>query len=131
MLRLFVAIEMPEDVAEALSHLRTGIPGARWVRPENMHLTLRFIGEVGEDEAHGVDSALSLIRAPAFSLRLAEVGCFKSGKRARALWAGAEAGESLTRLQAKVDKALVSEGLEYEARKFKPHVTLARLKETR
>ena len=131
MVRLFVAIDLPDDVRSRLAGLCAGVPGAKWVAPENMHLTLRFIGEVDDARAADIDAALGRIRAPSFDMALAEIGHFGSRGRTRALWAGIEKCEALERLQAKVESALVRAGLEPEGRKFAPHVTLARLKEAR
>jgi RNA 2',3'-cyclic 3'-phosphodiesterase len=127
MIRLFVAIELPEAVRDRLVSLQGGVPGARWVNDDQLHLTLRFIGEVDENVAHDVDDALSQIRAPAFELELSGVGEF-GGKNPRALWAGVRASGALTHLQKKVETALQRIGLEPEPRKFSAHVTLARLR---
>ena len=127
MIRLFVAIEIPVKVRELLSALQGGVPGARWAAQEQMHLTLRFIGEVDENVAHDIDDALAGIRAPAFALEIAGVGEF-GGKNPRALWAGVRANESLLHVQKKIETALQRIGLPAETRKFAPHVTLARLR---
>ena len=127
MIRLFVALELPESLRSRLSMLQGGVPGARWATGEQLHLTLRFIGEVDGHVAHDVDDALAGIRAPAFALELAGVGEF-GGKNPRALWAGVRSSEALLHLQKKVETALQRIGLPAEERKFSPHVTLARLK---
>jgi 2'-5' RNA ligase len=127
-IRLFVAIELPEDVRQRLAGLCVGVPGARWVRPENIHLTLRFIGEVPEDRCHDIDAALSQIRAPGFDVALEGVGCFPVRGQARVLWAGVSRNDAVAHLYGKVESALVRTGLEPEGRKFSPHVTLARLR---
>ncbi|MGQ9366370.1 RNA 2',3'-cyclic phosphodiesterase [Azospirillum sp. ST 5-10] len=129
MIRLFVALELPEDLRQRLSGLGGGVPGARWAEPENLHLTLRFIGEVPDDRLHDIDAALATVEAPAFDVVLDGVGVFGSGRNARVLWAGVERNEALGHLQAKVESALVRGGLPRDERKFSPHVTLARLKE--
>ena len=127
MIRLFVALEIPEQVRARLVRLQSGVPGARWAAPEQMHLTMRFIGEVDEPVAHGIDDALSAIRAPAFEMELAGVGEF-GGKTPRALWVGVRSNDAIIHLQRKTETALQRFGLEAERRKFTPHVTLARLK---
>jgi len=127
MIRLFVALELPSAVRESLSALQGGVPGARWTTQEQMHLTLRFIGEVDEDIAHDIDDVLAAIRTPSFALEVAGVGEF-GGKNPRALWAGVRANEPLLHLQKKVETALQRIGLPAEMRKFAPHVSLARLK---
>ena len=127
-MRLFVAITLPEDLRSSLGDLCSGLPGARWVAPENLHLTLRFIGEVEGHEAEDIDAALSGIRCERFFLTLAGVGDFGDGKRLRSVWVGVEPNGTLERLQAKVEQAIQRAGQPPEKRKFKPHVTLARFK---
>ncbi len=126
MVRLFVALALPSEVKAHLAALAGGIPGARWVAPENYHLTLRFIGEVEAWRAEELDEALASIRAPRFDLCLKGVGTFEKGGRIQALWVGVERNDALTRLQSKVETALQRAGLEPERRRFAPHVTLAR-----
>jgi len=127
MIRLFVALELPTGVRERLTVLQGGVPGARWMTDNQLHLTLRFIGEVDGNVAHDIDDALSGIRAPSFKMEIAGVGEF-GGRNARALWAGIRANGALTHLQKKVETALQRIGLPPDERKFSPHVTLARLK---
>lgn len=125
-MRLFVALGLPEAVSTQLTGLIGGIPGARWVPPENLHLTLRFIGEVEPWRAEEVDEALAGIRARPFDLVLNGLGLFEKAGRINALWVGVERSEALLRLQAKVETALQRVGLDPERRRFAPHVTLAR-----
>lgn len=125
--RLFVALEIPEIVADALTVLQSGVDGARWVAPENFHLTLAFIGEADRHSFSAALDALEKVDAPAFDLRLSGVGVF-GDKKAHALWAGVAASPALHHLQAKVETALRRTGFKLEKRKFTPHVTLARLK---
>jgi 2'-5' RNA ligase len=127
MIRLFVALELPETLRDRLTALEGGVPGARWATGEQFHLTLRFIGEVDENVAHDIDDALAGIRAPRFTLELAGVGEF-GGKKPRALWAGVRANDALLHLQKKIETALQRIGLPAEERKFSPHVTLARMR---
>lgn len=129
-MRLFVGIPLPEDVREDLAGVCSGLPGARWVAPANLHVTLRFIGEVEAGEAEDVDAELAAIRAPGFEVRVSGVGFFDRGRRVHAVWAGVEAGPALTHLHGKVESAVVRAGFEPERRKFKPHITLARLRGT-
>ncbi len=128
MIRLFVAIPLPGDVRERLGLLAGGIPGAKWVEPANLHLTLRFIGEVEEPVVAEIAAALETIEAAPFTIELDGMGDFGSGKRLRALWAGVARNEALKNLHARIESALVRVGLEPERRRFTPHVTLARLK---
>jgi RNA 2',3'-cyclic 3'-phosphodiesterase len=127
-MRLFVALDMPWSVREQLAALSgTGIPGARWVPPENYHLTLRFIGDIPGHVARDVDGALLAIRARGFALTLTGMGTFAKGGISNALWVGVERTQSLDHLRNKIETALQRCGLEPERRKFQPHVTLARL----
>ena len=126
MIRLFVAIAIPPELTARLAPLAGGIPGARWVPARNLHLTLRFIGEVDEGRAEDLDAALTGLDFPAFELTLATLGTF-GHRRPHTLWAGVAPEPRLDRLQAKVEAAAVGAGLAPEPRKFTPHVTLARL----
>lgn len=129
MLRLFVALEVPDEVRDALADLEEPLPGARWVPYDNFHITLRFIGEVDGGVAHDIDAALAEIDGRGFSLSLSGLGLFGDGKKVRSLYAAVEANEALARLQGKVENALQRIGLVPEGRKFKPHITLARFKQ--
>ena len=128
MLRLFVGIEFPPELKLRLSLLCTGLPGAKWVDPGNLHLTLRFIGNIGEDVAADIDAALARLKARPFMLQLAGTGVF-GGNRPHALWVGAERSPELTHLRDRIEQALIRSGLPPEQRKFAPHVTLARLRD--
>lgn len=128
MIRLFVGLDLPDDLRQRLAGLNGGVPGARWVAAENLHVTLRFIGEVDRDHAADIDAALTAIVAAPFDLRLRGVGTFGKGRKLRSLWAGIESEPALTALYGKVDRALVGAGIAPDNRKFMPHVTLARLK---
>jgi 2'-5' RNA ligase len=127
MLRLFVALEIPEDVRDALPMADETIQGAAWVADENLHLTLRFIGEVDNAKARDIDDVLSALRCPRFALTLAGVDTF-GGRRPHALYVGARTNQDLLHLQQKVETAVNRLGLIGEGRRFTPHVTLARLK---
>ena len=131
MIRLFVGIGLPETLSERLTGLRGQIPGARWVPPENHHITLRFVGEVDEEVAADLDVSLARIDAPPFELALHGVGHFESRGLVRSLWAGVEPDQALDHLHAKIESACQRVGLEPEGRKFHPHVTLARCRDTR
>ena len=129
-MRLFVALELPDGVRAALDRIQQGVPGARWIPPENMHLTLRFIGEVGGADFHDLMHALAEVVVPPFEIELAGVGHFETRKLPTVLWAGVKPSPPLKRLQAKIERAVQSCGLPPESRKFTPHVTLARLGDT-
>jgi len=129
-MRLFVAISIPDAVARSLQTLQAGVPGARWQTREQMHLTLRFIGEVDGRDADAIHDALASISAPAFSLELKGVGSFGGRRTPRDLWAGVAPNEALSHLQRKIESALQRVGLQAESRRYTPHVTLARLRGT-
>lgn len=127
-MRLFVALELPWALRQRVAMLAgAGIPGARWVPPENYHLTLRFIGEMPAYRAEEIDHALAALKAPGFALTLAGVGAFHKGGRSVSLWVGVERNPALDHLQGKIETALQRCGMEPERRRFTPHLTLARL----
>jgi 2'-5' RNA ligase len=125
--RLFVAIRPPETVRERLLDLMEGMPGMRWQEDEQLHLTLRFIGEVERPVAEDLSAALRHIRFDRFSVALEGVGKFEKHRNG-ALWAGVRPKDQLKALNAKVERACQSAGLEPERRAFHPHITLARWK---
>ena len=126
-MRLFVALSIPDSVAQSLMLIQAGVPGAHWQSREQLHLTLRFIGEVDGREANDIDEALAGIAAPRFSLALKGVGEF-GGKKPHALWAGVDHHDAVGHLNRKIETAMQRIGLPAEPRKFTPHVTLARLR---
>lgn len=125
--RIFVAVDLPEEVQDQLEELSGGVPGARWLEPDARHLTLRFIGDVDGHAFQDVHEALSEVRKEPFSLELRGVGFFPPRGPLRVLWAGVAPEPKLAELRAAVDRAVVRAGQEPERRKFHPHVTLARL----
>ncbi len=126
-MRLFLALDLPWPLKQRVSMLAGGVPGARWVPPENYHLTLRFIGETPKHRAEEIDASLFALRAPGFPLTLSGIGTFAKGGRTVSLWAGVERNPQLDHLQNKIETALQRAGVEPERRRFAPHVTLARL----
>jgi 2'-5' RNA ligase len=128
MIRLFVGIDLPPEVKLRLEPLCLGLPGARWVDAGNLHVTLRFIGEVDEGLASDLDLALDTIRSPGFALTLAGVDCFGTADKPRVLYVGVERTSALTHLHDKVAQALGRAGVPPDGQRFVPHVTLARLK---
>jgi 2'-5' RNA ligase len=126
--RLFTGVEIPPEVAQALSTLRGGLPGARWIGPENYHVTLRFIGDVDDDIAHEVESLLGRVRRGPFDLRIDGLTSFGS-KKPRAVVASVEPSSPLMEAQAEQERLMQRIGLEPEGRKYTPHVTLARLRD--
>ena len=125
--RLFVALRPPPDVRQQLLGLMGGVLGARWQDDDQLHITLRYIGEVTTPVAEDVAVALGDIHAPPLTLRLNGVGCFDKHDRPNALWAGIAPHDAITTLHKKIDHALVRIGLPSEARAYRPHITLARL----
>lgn len=126
MTRLFVALPVPEDVADLLTPLQSGVPDARWVPQENFHVTLCFAGEVQGGTMRDLEEELSDIEGPPFSVSIAGVEQFSSGKQPRVLVATVERSDRLDWLQQKVSTVARNCGIEVERRKFRPHVTLAR-----
>lgn len=126
--RLFIAIELPDDVKQLLGRLRVEIPGARWVPAGQLHLTLAFLGHVDVAAIDGLKRELSAIRLPGFRLRFAAPGCFPDRRRPRVLWVGLEPEPALLRLAKSVRDSLLICGIPREERGFSPHITLARLK---
>jgi 2'-5' RNA ligase len=126
-IRLFVAIDLPSDVRERVAGLCGGVPGVNWQGPEQLHLTLRFIGDIDEPMMSDIDFALANVQAPSFDLALEGVDVFADRRRARVLWVGVRTCAALDHLQSKIDRALVDCGIAPEGRRFRPHVTLARL----
>lgn len=125
--RLFTALEIPRDAALSLSLLRGGLPGARWIDTENYHITLRFIGDVEGHVADEIANALDRVRRPAFGVALSGVGAFGS-KKPHSVYAGVTSSPDLSALQAEIERICQRLGLPADPRKFVPHVTIARLR---
>ena len=123
--RLFVAVRPPEHIRDLLIDAMDDSPALRWVPDDNIHLTLRFIGEVERPLANDIAAALDRVRSPAFELRISGVGKFEQ-RNGGALWAAIEPKEPTAALAAKVERAIQQVGLEPERRAFAPHITLAR-----
>lgn len=128
--RLFSGLELTSDIRSQLSGLRTPIPGARWIEEENLHLTLRFFGDIDNGQAREVVSSLQAIEQHAFALQLAGLGVFTE-KDPRTLWAGVVPNPSLRQLAQANEAAARAAGLKPQSRKFVGHVTLARLRQPR
>ena len=123
--RLFVAIRPPEEIRDLLIDAMDDSPALRWVGDEQLHLTLRFIGEVERPTANDIVAALSRLRSARFDLRVNGVGKFEQ-RNAGALWAAVEPKQPVIALAAKVERAVQLAGLDPERRAFTPHITLAR-----
>ena len=129
-MRLFVALDLPFETRCRLLELASGLAGARWLPPQNYHVTLRFLGEMPPHRAEELDAALAALRGRRFALQLGGVGVFEKAGRPQALWAGVERSQQLDHLQTKIETAVQRQGFEPERRRFTPHVSLARLDNT-
>jgi 2'-5' RNA ligase len=127
--RLFTGLEVPRQVGESLSMLRGGLPGARWIDPENYHITLRFIGDIDDRLARDVASMLDGVKRRSFDVRFDELASF-GGRKPRAVIAAVDPVTPLVELQAEHERLMQRLGLEPEGRKYVPHVTLARLRDS-
>lgn len=125
--RLFVALRPPRAIRDQLIAAMHGISAARWQSDDQLHLTLRFIGEVDRHRAEDIAAALGGLHAPAITARLAGVGMFERRGRPHTVWAGIGPQEPVAALHRKVDQLLARVGVDPETRAFQPHITLARL----
>jgi 2'-5' RNA ligase len=124
--RLFTGLEIPAEVGQTLSSLRGGLPGARWIDPENYHVTLRFIGDIDGISANEIASLLVRINRKPFEVTVQGLSSF-GGRKPRAVVANIAPSRPLIELQAELERLMQRIGLDPEGRKFVPHVTLARL----
>ena len=128
--RLFTGLEIPAELAESLSLLRGGLPGARWIDRDNYHLTLRFIGDVDDELAREVAWLLGKVRRREFELQLDGLSSF-GGRRPRAVVATVAPSPAVMELQAEHERLMQRVGLDPEGRKYTPHITLARLRDSK
>jgi 2'-5' RNA ligase len=126
--RLFVAVDVPDAIKDQLVALCSGVPGAKWVQRAQLHLTLRFIGEVDSTKFQQTKTALGDVRSESFWMALRGVGQFPPKRAARVLWVGVDAPPTLHQLQAQVEATLNRLDFAPEERPFSAHLTLARLK---
>ncbi len=129
MIRLFAGLDFSATTRTRLSGLCSGLPGARWIEPPNLHLTVRFIGPVDGSTACDVDQALSNLSFPPFTLTLDGMGTFGRGRTPHTLWVGTIPCPPMITLHKRIDSALVRLGIPPDTRQFSPHVTLARLED--
>jgi 2'-5' RNA ligase len=127
MARLFTALRPPPAMRQSLGECMQALPGARWQSDEQLHLTLRFVGEADRHQLADTAAALSRLRAPKLELGIDGVGFFASKGLPNSLWAAVSSAPELTQLVRSIDRALVQVGLATETRAFRPHITLARL----
>jgi 2'-5' RNA ligase len=124
--RLFVAIALPEETKRELESLCNGLPGVYWRAPEQIHLTLRYIGTVDGGRFADIRQALARVASEPFELILSGVGFFPFRKTPEAIWVVAEKSDPLARLRERVETALAAGGVQLERKRFRPHVTLGR-----
>ena len=127
--RVFTGLEIPREIGESLAMLRGGLPGARWIDPQNYHVTLRFIGDIDDALAREIAFMLQQVKRRGFELRFNGLSAF-GGRRPRAVVAALPPIAPLIELQAEHERILQRVGLEPEGRKYSPHVTLARLRDS-
>jgi RNA 2',3'-cyclic 3'-phosphodiesterase len=129
-MRLFVALDIEQQVRNRIHNFMEEIrglaPGVRWVSPESLHVTLKFIGEQPDANVSNLEGALRTVIAPSFQVTFRGSGFFPTEKSARVFWTGIEAGPALVELAARVEQALIPLGIAPEKRAFSPHLTLAR-----
>jgi 2'-5' RNA ligase len=127
--RLFVAIDLPDDIKVQIEELCAfGMPGVKWVDSKQYHLSLGFIGEVDFDQQDSISTALAKIKNKAFDLSLGGMGLFPNTKSPRVIWVGVKKSEELLKLQKKVEFQLSQIGISKEHKKFRPHITIGRVK---
>ena len=129
MKRLFVAVDIPPEMKESIASICHGLPGTRWVPPEQIHLTIRFIGEVEGTMFNQIASCLADVISDSPLLKIQGIGHFPPRRKPRVLWIGVENNEMLIRLRNRIESTLVKNGLTPESRKFSPHITIARFKD--
>jgi RNA 2',3'-cyclic 3'-phosphodiesterase len=128
MIRLFAAVAIPPDIAQALTRRQTGLDDARWREPESLHITLRFFGELREDVAEDLDGELGQVEGEAMDLQLEGAGAFGDGPNINAIWAGVADNRALRQLAGRCSQAARRAGLKPDRRNYHPHVTLAYLR---
>jgi len=134
-MRLFVALSIPRDVRENLAllirELRGVDPNPKWINPDNLHVTLKFIGEVAPEKVMGIGDALAAVHAQQQVIEFRDVGFFPDARRPSVAWVGIQPPQMLSSLAAEVNRVLAPLGIRREEKPFVPHLTIARFKETR
>src|ERR1051325_3842552 len=129
-MRIFIALDIPAEIrnrlAEYMERARSYAPDARWARVEGLHVTLKFVGEVGDDLVQKMKDALAQVKAGPFTVKFERVGFFPNPRAARVFWAGVDGGEPLPRLASAFNAALERLGIAREEKAYHPHLTLAR-----
>lgn len=127
-MRLFIALPLPQPVKRKLVDLQKPIKGVRWQSSDQIHLTLKFIGDSDQELFEKLNNVLGEIKHPSFLIDINGMGYFPENEYPRILWAGVKENKRLKQLYDKVEKSCVSLGIKSENRSFKPHITLGRLK---
>ena len=129
-MRIFIGIDLDEEIRTKIARFLDGVrgfaPDARWVRPESLHITLKFIGEQKSEQVEAIQQRLLRVEGAAMEIRFAGHGFFPTAKSPRVFWVGIQAGPPLAELAGNVDAALAELGIPREDRAFSPHLTLAR-----
>ncbi len=129
-MRLFIALDIDEAIRSRIARFMDGVrefaPDARWVQPESLHVTLKFIGEKPEEEAGRIKSALAGVSQSAFDIAFSGYGFFPTAKSARVFWLGIQSGPDLASLAKRIDESMAELGIPPETHQFSPHLTLAR-----
>ncbi len=130
MLRLFTALDPPQEIKQQLLQLRRSMPGARWQNIDQMHITTNFLGEVDKSLLPEIKQALTSVKAESLELNIIGVDYFGSSRQPRILYAKVELNSELIKLNKLINNELLAIGVKTEKQKFRPHITLARLKRT-
>ena len=132
-MRLFIALDIDEEIRRRISGFLDGVrnfaPDARWVKPESLHVTLKFLGEQPDESAEKMQRQLSAVTAQPFDIRFHDYGFFPTANSARVFWIGIDSGPALAALASAIDDKMAALGIEKEKRAFSPHLTLARGRE--
>ena len=128
-MRLFLGLEIPPEIVSKLDPLFFGLPGANWVKKEELHITLRFLGEINIHQMRDIDEILKDLSYPSFPVKLKSVGAFYNKRYPKVTWVGVDGDSDLLELQKKIERA-IRQTLTLERKKYKPHLTLARNRDT-
>lgn len=126
--RIYVALDLPEDVVDQVDWLCIGLPEVRWVDLDDMHVTLRFIGDVDHPTYEEIGEALADVWAPPLELSLQGIGHYPPRGEPTTLWIGVRPSEGLQALKRRVDRQLRSVGIPFDPRRYEPHLTIARVR---
>ena len=131
MLRIFLGISIPNHIRSMLAGIQGGVPGAKWVTPENYHITLKFIGDVNEVVKEDIAEALDELAFPVFTISLQSIGIFTHGNDPHHIWIKPTPEVQIIKLNSKIENLLQTKAsLKAETRKFTPHLTLAKMQDT-